>query len=122
MPKLVSRALPVVDLLSGSQKTDTRGLQKLLINTDDEYTKPQSKEFWNKGERRALLSDLVTRTRCVERTRWSDRNAKRRKRMRKRRKRKRGGERWTRRGRERGKEGKREEARKRGNAETDFSL
>lgn len=98
----------VVDLLSGSQKTDTRGLQKLLINTDDEYTKPQSKEFWNKGERRALLSDLVTRTRCVERTRWSDRNAKRRKRMRKR---KRGGERWTRRGRER--EGKRENAARR---------
>lgn len=106
----------VVDLLSGSQKTDTRGLQKLLINTDDEYTKPQSKEFWNKGERRALLSDLVTRTRYVERTRWSDRNAKRRKR----RKRKRGGERWTRE-KERGKT-QREEARKRGNAETDFSL
>lgn len=97
--------------MSGSQKTDTRGLQKLLINTDDEYTKPQSKEFWNKGERRALLSDLVTRTRCVERTRWSDRNAKRRKRMRKRRKRKRGGERWTRRGRER--EEKRENAARR---------
>lgn len=106
----------VVDLLSGSQKTDTRGLQKLLINTDDEYTKPQSKEFWNKGERIALLSDLVTRTRYVERTRWSDRNAKRRKR----RKRKRGGERWTRE-RKRGKT-QREEGRKRGNAETDFSL
>lgn len=39
-----------------------------------------------------MLSDLVTRTRCVERTRWSDRNAKRK------RKRKQAGERWTRRG------------------------
>lgn len=48
-----------------------------------------SKEFWNKGEKRALLSDLVTRTRCVERPRWSDRNAKRKKKK----KRKRVGER-----------------------------
>lgn len=40
---------------------DTRGLQKLLINTDDEYTKPRpSKEFRNKGKRRVLLSSLVT--------------------------------------------------------------
>lgn len=27
-----------------TQKTDTRGLQKLLINTDDEYTKPQTEQ------------------------------------------------------------------------------
>lgn len=40
---------------------DTRGLQKLLINTDDEYTKPQpSKEFQNKEKGRVLLSGLVT--------------------------------------------------------------
>ncbi|KYN28266.1 hypothetical protein ALC57_02327 [Trachymyrmex cornetzi] len=34
-----------------TQKTDTRGLQKLLINTDDEYTKPQrrAKNFGTKA-------------------------------------------------------------------------
>lgn len=57
-----SRLVPgVVVCIFEALTVDTRGLQKLLINTDDEYTKPRpSKEFRDKGKRRVLLSGLVT--------------------------------------------------------------
>lgn len=46
----MSQALQLLTCCLNS-KTDTRGLQKLLINTDDEYTKPQhrAKNFGTKA-------------------------------------------------------------------------
>ncbi|TGZ48027.1 Uncharacterized protein DBV15_05762 [Temnothorax longispinosus] len=49
--------------LTRTQKTDTKGLQKLLINTDDEYTKPQhrAKNFGTKAREEHCCRILLRR-------------------------------------------------------------
>lgn len=62
-------------LVVRAQKTDTRGLQKLLINTGDEYTKPQTEQRILEQRRRGghCCWSLVTRMCRVEENKWSDR-------------------------------------------------